>query len=406
MAPKSLSRRGFLKSAAVGAGAAVGARFAPGARSMVGDALAATGETPHVLVVYTLGGYNSIFCSAKELQGTFGVTATNYTALGGGLTVDNTYANAFDAFSKSHMAAIGVRHGISAHAAARLNTISSGQNNYVLMLADALGGTAPIKCAFLGNNNSGIANMPTKPINGVSLQTITDMKPAIDALGGGAPDPRTPDRAIAAGAIGGSQAMSSTALAASPNALSTVADGYATSIDTLQKPAQKLDFATLATAYGMPAGRTAIANNDFKAKMAAAELMMLAGANVVWTIEANPGWDTHNDRTGTRVRNQMTSYLLPPLATFTQRMLQAAGRNVVVLIVGDFARSLPGSDHQPNLSVTVMGKYVKQGTTGKVYSNVALPPGTPGSQQMWSYVAAVAKAPKNPFGANPHNLVL
>ena len=399
---KNFSRRGFLKGLA-----ATGALASTGFAGRHALAAPAGGEKPAVLLVYTLGGYNSIFCSAQSLQGTFGVTATNWTALGNGVTVDNTYANAFDTFAKSHMAVIGVRHGISAHAAARLNTTSNGTHNYALQLANAMGGSAPIKCAFIGNNNAqSIVGMPTTPENGVSLQTITDMKPAIDALGGGTPDPRTPDRAIAAGALADSQTMSKTLLTGSPTQLSTISDGYTTSVTTLRQPAQQFSFSDLATAYGLGANKTAIANNDFTAKMAAAELMMLAGANVVWTIEANPGWDTHNDVTGTRVRNQMTSYLLPPLATFTQRMLQAQGRNVVVVIMGEFARSLPGSDHQPNLSVTVMGKYVKQGTTGKVDSKVALAPSTPGAQGLWSYIASVAKSPNNPFGANPHPLVL
>jgi hypothetical protein len=34
--------------------------------------------------------------------------------------------------------------------------------------------------------------------------------------------------------------------------------------------------------------------------------------------------------------------------------------------MGDFSRSLPGSDDQPNLTATVIGKYVRVGTTGRV----------------------------------------
>jgi hypothetical protein len=140
--------------------------------------------------------------------------------------------------------------------------------------------------------------------------------------------------------------------------------------------------------------------NSFKAKLAAAELMVRAGTNVISLFDG--GWDTHGDRTGTVVRNKMTSYVLAPLNTFLTRMVQDPTRNVVVMIMGDFSRSLPGSDHQPNLSATVIGKFVKQGTTGRTANGtVTLPAGTPSSAGLWSYLAAVTKA-ESPFGANQH----
>lgn len=76
----------------------------------------------------------------------------------------------------------------------------------------------------------------------------------------------------------------------------------------------------------------------------------------------------------------MMAPLAPALKTFLARMVTAdAPRNVVVCLMGDFARSLPGSGHQPNLSATVIGKYVQRGTTGHVNADVAVPAGTPGS---------------------------
>jgi len=72
----------------------------------------------------------------------------------------------------------------------------------------------------------------------------------------------------------------------------------------------------------------------------------------------------------------------------------------------DFARSLPGSDHQPNLTTTVIGKYVKVGTTGRTDAKVGLPAGTGSTQQMWSYFASALKVQTDIFGPNPHPLVL
>ncbi len=116
--------------------------------------------------------------------------------------------------------------------------------------------------------------------------------------------------------------------------------------------------------------------------------------------------DTHDDVNGSRVRTQMTANA-PALRTFISRMItEAASRNVVLCLLGDFARSLPGSDHQPNLSATVIGRNVQRGSTGNVNASVALGPGTPGTKGLWSYLASLTRVPTNPFGANPHGLVL
>ena len=69
-------------------------------------------------------------------------------------------------------------------------------------------------------------------------------------------------------------------------------------------------------------------------------------------------------------------------------------------------RKLSGSDHQGNLTATVIGKNVKPGTTGKVAANVGLPAGTPSIAGFWAYLAAAAKAPAASFGANPHPSIL
>jgi hypothetical protein len=78
---------------------------------------------------------------------------------------------------------------------------------------------------------------------------------------------------------------------------------------------------------------------------------------------------------------------------------------VVTVILSDFSRSLPGSDHAPNLTATVIGNRVKQGTTGRVDGAVALPAGTAGIPGLWAYVAKVAGVSTEPFGPNPHPLV-
>ena len=136
-----------------------------------------------------------------------------------------------------------------------------------------------------------------------------------------------------------------------------------------------------------------------------AELMIRAGANLV--IANQGGWDTHGDNNGSVVRNKLTGDgTMAALKVFTDRMMAETGRNVVTAIIGDFSRSLPGSNHQANLTATVIGKYVKAGTDGRVDADVGLPQGSPGIQQFWAYLAAALKCPDQPFGTNPHTLLL
>jgi hypothetical protein len=275
-----------------------------------------------------------------------------------------------------------------------------GNQNAGLVLANAMGGTASIKAAVVGGNLN--ADVPGGTVGGVSFQTITDMQATIDALGGGAPDPRVPDRTIALSGVTNAQGMSQNHLDGSPQSLESLKNGYDAAINTLKQPVQVFDPVALKAAYAMPPNQNVV--RTFNSKLAAAELMVRAGTNVVTLFDA--GWDSHGDTNGSEVRNKMTSYVLAPLNTFLTRMVQDPTRNVVVCIMGDFSRSLPGSDHQPNLTATVIGKYVKQGSTGRVDANVRLTQTSAGSQQLWAYLASATKTTGTPFGADPHDLVL
>jgi len=403
----SISRRGFLKGAAAAAGAVAGTRLA--GSSMIGDARAAGAGAPAVLVIYTLGGYNSIFPSFDSLAGTsFGAGMTGKD-LGNGLIVDPTFAN-LNAYALSHMATIGTKAGQSAHDSAEQADWGDGTSNYMLQLANAMGGTGSIKAAVAGGN---MPQGPAPAVNGVSLQQINDLASTISALSGTG-DATVPDRGLATKGITASQAMSKNRLTDSPRGLVTLGQGYQASIDTLTKPPKMFtlsDYTTAAAGYNL-GNNTSV--NSFKAQMAAAELMIAAGTNVVCAMTGF-NWDSHGDKDASNVRNMMANTIIPPLNTFIQNVMSDTGRNnsddfgrrnVTVVIMGDFARSLPGSDHQPNMSVTVFGNNVKVGTTGKTDANVGLGPSTPGMKGLWAYLAAASKVTASPFGANPHGLTL
>ena len=386
----SFSRRSLFKGAAAAAGASVLGRVAPA------FAQSAPADKSTLLIVFLNGGYNSLFCSHDSFQGTgaFGCSSGNGRDLGNGLVVDAATYGTMPAFALSHMASVGIRHGLTAHEAAQPSLASAGGRSYLVRLAKAMGGDSAIKAAVVGG---GQPDGPKPAEDGVSLQGITDMKATIVALGGDL-DPTVPNREIATNALVGSTFMSKKRLFRSPNSLRSVKEGLDTGVETLRKQGLALDYPALCQAYGVTVGTTAV--NNFRTQMMAAELMVQAGANVIFANDN--GWDTHGDTNGSNVRNMMNQRILPGLNTFMSRLLQAEGRNVTVAIYGDFARSLPGSDHQGNLTATVIGKNVRVGTNGRTASNVALPAGTPGIQQFWAYLAAVTRASEQPFGQNPH----
>lgn len=396
------SRRSVIQGAGALAGVAAASKLA-GSTGLLSNTAHAqvAGEKPALLVVYLNGGYNSLFPSSDSFRaaGTFGVTGDNIMRnLGNGLVVDAPTFGTLDAYSLAHMSTVGVRHGLTAHGAAQTSNFTVDNRSAVLRLANAMGGDAAIKAVQAGGQN---IPGPRGAEGGVSLQVITDMRTTIAALGG-ANDPTIPDRAVGAAGLEAAQTMSDARLKASPAMLASVREGYLAGIDTLKKPVQMFNYNAMAQAYGLPQanGQFATAVNTFQAQIACAELMITAGANVV--AVSNGGWDTHGDRTGANVRNMMNQRILPPLKTFLTRMLNRTDRNVAVMIYGDFARSLPGSDHASALSATVIGKYVKVGTTGKVAANVTLPAGSPSVPGLWSYLATILKTPGAPFGANQH----
>jgi hypothetical protein len=392
----SFSRRSLFKSAAALAGAAAFSRLTP---AFAGTASNNAAQNT-LLCIFLDGGYNSLFCSADSFVsgGTFGCTSGNVMDLGNGLVVDSTFGS-MPAFAQSHMASVGINHGFTAHEAAQGSLWGDGVHSYPTVLAKTIGGTSAIKAAVVGG---AMPFGPTPAEGDVSLQGITDMRATIVALGGEI-DNTVPKRVIATKALTESTSMSKKRLLRSPRSLASVQNGYTTGVETLSQGALTLDYMGLCTAYGVAPGVTSV--NDFTTQMMAADLMVTAGANVICAIDAQGGWDSHGDTDGSMVRGIMANRILPGLNTFLSRNVTAGGANVTVAIFGDFARSLPGSDHQPNLTATVIGRNVVTGTTGHCDGNVSLAAGSPAIPQFWSYLGAVSRCPGTPFGANPHTAI-
>ncbi|MBP9111522.1 MAG: hypothetical protein KBF88_01880 [Polyangiaceae bacterium] len=406
-----LNRRTFLKASGSALGAAAGARIL----GPMGVAHAA--EKSVVVTVYFPGGYNAIFSSADSFvsNGAFGVTNTNIMPVGGGIFVDKDTMGTLPKFALDHMSTVGVYHGITSHFSVENAILIGGQENYLVNLANAIGGNAALKAIYLGDATSRGFPLAFPPaVNGTSLQRITDISAAIQAIGGAGPDPAAPNVEISQAAFEAMGQMSGRQLADSPKSIISYKEGLDTGLETLKKPVKPFSVAELRTAYGIPATSNVI-GNSFPLKFATAELMIRSGANVINILDSRDTdvvpWDFHQttggrSRNGEFSRRRMTQRVIGPMRTFLDRVLNLEGYNVVVAVLGDFGRSL-GGDHIPSLSVSVMGKYVKQGTTGKVAANALLDRGTtPPIKELWSYLAAAAKVPNNPFGANKHGSLL
>jgi len=398
------SRRGFFKQLGLAAGA-LGLSRIPGV-NMIGDAEAAAGdEAPAVFILNLVGGYNALFPSADSFLGTgaFGVASTNVRRIGtSDLYVDKTTLGTLATTTLQKMASIGVNHGISAHPTARSALMLDGDKSRLIALSRSLPSTAAIKCVVVG------PDMPDgnhRAVGDTSLQQVRDLATTIAALGG-ATAGTAPDRAIAADGIAAAEAMSSRVLTKNPTSGKSLIEGYPAASSQLRQATVALDYPGLAAAYGVTgAGTLPTDIRNERMQIMGAELMIRAGANVV---NANSrGWDSHGDNNGDEVRTKMTAEgITAALKVFTDRTLAMTNRNVVTAIIGDFSRSLPGSNHQANMTATVIGKHVKLGTTGRVNADVGLPTGSPGIQQFWAYLGAVLGSSGAPFGTNPHALVL
>jgi hypothetical protein len=399
------SRRGFLKRAAIAAGA-LGLSRLPGV-NVLGKAEASPGdETPAVFIFNMIGGYNAMFCSADSFVGTgaFGVTSTNIRRIGtSNLYVDRSTLGTLSASTLDKMASIGINHGISAHITARNALLFDGTKSRLVQLSKSLGGTAAVRCVTIGAiRPEGTHNA----IGDVSLQQVRDLSTTIAVLGG-VTAANAPDRPRAADGIAAAEAMSSDLLSKNTTSARSLIEGYPAASAQLRQATADFNYGEMTTAYGVTqvAGKLPTNVNTTTMQIMGAELMIRAGANLV--IANQGGWDTHADNNGSVVRNKLTGDgTMAALKAFTDRTLAMTNRNVVTVILGDFSRSLPGSNHQANLTATVIGKYVKLGSTGRVDADVGLPAGSPGIQQFWAYLTSVLGTTDSPFGANPHNLVL
>ena len=344
MTNPTITRRAMLKG-----GAALAGALALGGRALAKTSPA--DERPTLVVFWLNGGPAGLFNSARSFlaSGAFGVTADNIRALGNDLYVNAASLGALPPAATAHMASINFQHGIvRPHEKARAAVLEMGPRSQLCRLA-AVMPEAPVRCAIVNTLGLPVGVAASAPAEGgATLERVVDLG--------------VPRR-----------------LAARP-----------------------IDDAC--DAYGLPRDHAGI--DDMRSTFVGVEAMVRAGANVVFAQPAYGGrpdraFDTHKDDAGTAAREVMAP-ITPLLATFLSRALALPGRNVVTLLVGEFSRTIPDSDHEPGGTATVIGKYVKTGTAGPQRADGAPPENAPPPEGLWAYTAAALRLRATPFGRDPN----
>lgn len=374
-------------------------------------------EKPTIVLVYLDGGYNAFFSAADGYvaRSLYGCAPGNVRELGNGLVVDASTIGALPDPVLQKMATVGVNHRASGHDFALQYAWFDKGQSVPLLLADALGGTAPFRCVHFGQAPA--RGAPHRAVNGVAMTAVPDLSAAIALVSNQTAGPARPTMARA---LEASLAYGATRYQHSPNALKKTWEGTHSLINALkQPPPPGIDWSEIATAYGLAPTDTSA--GSFTSQLAGAELMIKAGVDVVCISSSgvklgadSHNWDTHGDGTGNISREMMRTGILPSLKVFLERTLAMQGRNVVTLLWGDFARiggnTATASEHANGTSATVFGKRVRPGTTGRfdagTNAGYRLPMGTPGYAGLWSYLAALAGTHATSWGPNPHTALV
>lgn len=374
------------------------------------SALAAPTEKTTVVVINLPGGLHSLHAQADSFvpKGWYGCTGSNTRAVGNGVVVDQATFGTLAPEVLSKMCNLGVWHGIGAHDLAQTTLMIDplGQS-YPLQLARAMGGSAAVACADVGNFLAG----RHQPLGATSISHLSDVGGVLAALGSAPTGEYVPDRTAALAGLKASLRMSAPTLTKNQRSLESVTGGLSSVVRALSVPPSSIDWSAIASAYGFTSSSTLI--SGFASQLAAAELLVHAGTNVVLVGSGGPscslGWDTHSDMGGECARAGMTDLLLPSLRTFLARMLALPGHNVITALIGDFTRGA-ASEHSGLLVASVWGPHLKQGTSGAFviagdYDSYHPADGkTPGVAAMWAFLAAAAST-AGPFGENPHPFV-
>jgi len=303
-------------------------------------------------VLWLNGGPAGLFNSAGSFlpAGAFGVATNNVRHLGNGLLVDAASFGALPSPALRHMASVNFRHDIRRpHEQARAAVLEKAGRSQLLRFAAAMPDRSR-RCVVVNDLGLPVGLSADPPAEeGCRLERVLDFGEVSSAVA-------------------------------------------APSRDNVR------------AAYGV--GTDASRVRDLRTTFAAAELLVRDGAGVVvaqpaYTGRADRQFDTHEDEDGTAARAVMAP-ITPILSTFLDRMLALDEANVVTVLVGEFSRTVPASDHEPGGTATVIGRYVRTGTAGPQTADGAPPESAPRPDGLWAYVATALRLQTDRWGRNPH----
>ncbi len=147
------------------------------------------------------------------------------------------------------------------------------------------------------------------------------------------------------------------------------------------------DLDQLRAVYGVAPDTVFI--RDQGSTFAAIEALVRVGAGVIfaqptYTGQPDRQFDTHRDRNG-EVARKIMAPITPMLTTFLDRVMALPDRNVVTMLVGEWSRTNPESDHEPGGTATVIGKYVRTGTPGPQNTDGSPPASAPPAEALWAF---------------------
>jgi hypothetical protein len=170
----------------------------------------------------------------------------------------------------------------------------------------------------------------------------------------------------------------------------------------LNQPVPVFSYASVAQAYGFNSNNTAISN--FTMQLAAAEVAIQAGANVINMVPMGINFgdmDDHGDNSMQQPRSAFMSVMSGPLKTFFSRNLPRSDINLVMTWQGDFWRTDSGTNHANCIGVPVIGPTVKAGNFAQASAQGPNLANAPPPNALWSTVAGLCGLSNsaNPFGA-------
>ena len=297
--------------------------------------------------------------------------------------------------------------GTGSHDGAKLFWYENNQIQkcFPVMLADAIGGNSTLKVAGVGPDR-----IPEQRYNQVTdlasyLELVGD---TVSQPGAGAPPPnyqRDSDimkkiQEMGSGLIKNNE-LALNDLAGGVNAFSESAAQIAANPPTAETAAPVVVNPNAIMAdYGITSTQI---GGDFNSKMAAAEVLLRTGVNVVTVVDAGgtSKWDTHDDNNGSRARG-LYQNILGGLETFCRRMLGTEEYNVTIAFLSEHSRIVEKSNHGPHTAIPIFSDSIIGGrSTGQTDAGGFVQAPQP-AQNFRALVADLAGVGANPFGNHQH----